>query len=336
MHEKLMKRAIKLARKGEGKVAPNPLVGAIVADENGNVISEGFHEKFGEPHAEVNALKKAGERAKGAILYVTLEPCAHYGKTPPCAELIIKSGVKKLVFGTSDTHECAKGGAKICKENGIEVISGVLEEECRKLNEIFFKNVEKKAPFVSIKVGTTLDGKIAAENTTSKWITSARAREEVQRLRNKYDAILTGSNTVLIDNPSLTCRLEGGRNPLRVLIDRKARVKKDAKIFNDDGTKVLVYSDFKNLREVFEDLYKKNVTSVLVEAGEGLVSAIIREQIPDKLYQFIAPKILGSGKPFVSNLGINDINDSIILCDTKFKPLVPDFLFEGYFRFNVK
>lgn len=331
MHEAFMRRAIELAKKGEGKVAPNPLVGAVVVDENGKIAGEGYHEKYGGAHAEVNALKMAGEKAKGATLYVTLEPCAHQGKTPPCAPLVIKSGIKRLIIGALDTHERAKGGAKICEEAGLEVISGVLEKECHKLNEIFFKNIEKNKPFVAIKVATTLDGKIATDTGSSKWITSSAAREEVQRLRNKYDAILTGSNTVLIDNPSLTCRMPGGRNPVRILIDRRKRVLKSSKIFNNDGTKVLVYSDFTTLKEVFDDLYTKGITSVLVEAGEGLICALIKEKIPDKIYQFIAPKILGCGRTFVSGSKTQDINDCIKLYDTAAAVFEPDILIEGYF-----
>jgi len=326
-----MRRAIELAEKGEGKVAPNPLVGAVLVDDYGNIVAQGWHEQYGGAHAEVNAIKKAGEKAAGATLYVTLEPCAHQGKTPPCAPFIVESGIKKVVIGTKDTNENAKGGIKILEEGGVEVITGILEKECRKLNEIFFKNIEKKLPFVAIKVATTLDGKIATKTGSSKWITSEKAREEVQRLRNKYDAILTGSNTVLIDNPSLTCRLKGGKNPTRILIDREKKVPHSSKIFNEDGTKVLVYSDFKMLLEVFEDLYKNGITSVLVEAGGGLVSALIKENIPDKIYQFIAPKILGEGKSFVEGFNIKDIYDCIILENVSLSAFEPDFMVEGYF-----
>ncbi|HBH18514.1 MAG TPA: bifunctional diaminohydroxyphosphoribosylaminopyrimidine deaminase/5-amino-6-(5-phosphoribosylamino)uracil reductase RibD, partial [Cyanobacteria bacterium UBA9579] len=213
--KKYMQHCIDLAKLGEGYVSPNPLVGAVVLDKNAQVVGTGYHKKYGEAHAEVNALNDAGELAKGGTLYINLEPCSHFGKTPPCVNKVIESGIKRLVIGMVDPNPLVAGeGIRRAKEAGIEVTIGILEKECKKLNEIFIKHVTQKQPFIAIKTASTIDGKIATKTGSSKWITSDLARLEVQGLRKKYDAILTGSGTVIADNPSLTCRIPGGRNPV--------------------------------------------------------------------------------------------------------------------------
>ena len=239
-----MQRSLDEAKRGEGKVSPNPLVGAVITDEDGNITATGFHEKYGGPHAEVNAINKAKGKTKDATLFVNLEPCSHHGLTPPCTDLIIQSGFKRVVIGMTDPNPKVNGeGIKKLKAAGIEVITGVLEDECKKLNEIFIKNKTKGQPFIAIKTATTLDGKIASSCGSSKWITSESARAEVHRLRNKYDAILTSHKTIALDNPSMTCRLPDGRNPVRVVVDTNFKSDLNSKFFEDNGAKIYVAVD---------------------------------------------------------------------------------------------
>ena len=226
-HNKYMKMCFNLARKGEGKTSPNPLVGAVLVDEKGDIAAKGWHKGYGLDHAEVDCIKnyekKYGENVnyKGLTLYVNLEPCNHYGKTPPCADFIIQKGIKRVVIAALDPNPKHTGGAEKLEKAGVEVIKNVLKDDAIKLNETFFKNVLNKKPFIAIKTASTLDGKIATKTGSSKWITSAESREVVQNLRNKYDAILTSSSTVIKDNPSLTARGKGYRNPVRIVFDSK-------------------------------------------------------------------------------------------------------------------
>ncbi len=360
-YEKYMKKCIALAKKGEGKVSPNPLVGAVVLDKNGNIAGYGWHKKYGEAHAEVNAVKMADDRGiniEGGTIIVSLEPCSHYGKTPPCADMIIERGIKKSVIGCSDPNPVVSGrGIEKLKNAGIEIVQGILENECKSLNEIFIKNQIDKSPFIAIKTAVTLDGKIATKTGSSKWITGEKARNYVQKLRNKYDAILTGSGTVIADNPSLTCRMKNGKNPVRVIIDSKSVCSSDSKVFNDDGTKVFwavletTKAEHKNknvevikcpldkksgkidLNYLVQTLYEKGIRSILVEAGSGLNGAIIKAGLADKLYQFIAPKILGDkdGKNYAEGFDINDINDCTKLQVEHVKMFEPDVLIEASF-----
>ena len=346
-YEKLMRRCIKLAKKSEGHVSPNPLVGSVIFDDDFRIISEGRHEQYGQNHAERNAILSAKEDLKGKSIIVNLEPCSHYGKTPPCADLIIEKGIKKVVIGTLDPNPIVAGnGIKKLKNAGIEVITGILENECRELNEIFFKNQLEKAPFITIKTATTLDGKIATKTGSSKWITDEYSRYEVQKLRNKYDAILTSSATVIKDNPSMTCRMKKGRNPIRIVIDTNLSTHKDSKIYNNDGTKVFIVvgenvSDKKikehtkcaefikcplknehvDIKKAVELLYNKGIKSILVETGSKLNNAFIQEKLADKLIQFIAPKILADydGIGFVQGCVRNEISEcnNLVFVSTK-------------------
>lgn len=358
--KKFIKKCITLAKKGEGKVSPNPLVGAIVTDKNGVVAGYGWHKKYGEAHAEVNAVKMAKENninIKGGTIYVSLEPCSHHGKTPPCADMIIKEGIKKVVIGCVDPNPIVSGnGIKKLKNAGIEVVTGVCEKECKKLNEIFIKNQIEQKPFVAIKTATTLDGYIATSTGSSKWITSEKSRNYVQKLRNKYDAILTGSGTILADNPSLTCHAPKGRNPIRVIVDSKGITPADAKVFNNDDTKIYLavfentntskYPDNIeiitcpknnenkiNLVVLMQKLYEKGIKSILVEAGGKLNGAFIKAGLADKLYHFVAPKLLAdsTGKKFAEGFDITDINQSLKLKITKTRNLEPDILIEAIF-----
>ncbi len=355
--KKLLEKCLIEAKKGEGQVSPNPLVGAVVLNENDEIISVGHHEKFGEAHAEVNAIKAALGRTKNATLIVNLEPCSHYGKTPPCVDLIIKSEFKKVVIGMQDPNTLVNGqGIKKLETAGIEVISGVLEDKCKKLNEIFIKNQTEKKIFLAIKTATTLDGKIAAANGSSKWITSEKARFEVQKLRNKYDAILTSSQTVICDNPSLTCRMKNGRNPIRVVVDTYFSTDINANVYKDNGVQVylamaeqnkynekdipkhvkIIKCPLKNehvdLTFLCKKLFDLGIMSVLIEAGGKLNGAFINEQLVDKIYQFVAPKITNdnSAKSFVNATSLNDINNCQNLKISSIKKFTPDIMIESY------
>lgn len=345
-YEKSMKRCIELAKLGYGNVSPNPLVGCVVYDSSGNLISEGYHKKYGQNHAERDALLKlTPNETIGGTLVVNLEPCSHYGKTPPCADLIIQYGIKRVVIGMRDVNPIVAGnGIKKLQDAGIEVIENVLEKECRALNEVFIKNMVEQQVFVAIKTATTLDGKIAAYNGDSKWITAEKARSEVKIIRNMYDAILTSSSTVIADNPSMAHRCN-------VIIDRNLKtLQGDYKIY--ENKRVIVFYDKRinlpessccaefikapvknnevNLEFVFKKLYDLGIKSVLIEAGGHLNGSALA--YTDKVYHFIAPKILGD------NSGLSCFNyrkaDSINLCKNFYidsiKTFEPDILLTYY------
>lgn len=333
MLNSLMQKCIDLAKKGEGQVSPNPLVGAIVLDKDDNIIGEGYHQKYGEAHAEVHALKQAGQKAIGGTIIVNLEPCSHYGKTPPCADLIIEKGIKRLVVGMIDPNPKVSGkGIQKCLDAGIEVQVGVLEDKCKELNEAFLKNQTEKKSFISMKIATTLDGKIATKTGSSKWITSEKSRELVQKLRNKYDAILTGSNTVIIDNPSMLCTMPNGKNPIKIILDTHAQTSPGAKIFESGeiilattkttdkypkNVHILICPLNENnqidLHFLVEELYKKGICSILIEAGSQINSSFLKTNLADKIYHFIAPKILGDNQAISCFEGFNvsDINNCL-------------------------
>ncbi len=359
-HEYYIKQCLELAKQGEGQVSPNPLVGSVLLDKNGEITGKGYHQKYGEPHAEVNALNMAGDKAKDGTIYVNLEPCSHYGKTPPCADRIIKEGLNKVVIGMQDPNpKVAGNGIKKLQSAGIEVITGILEDECKKLNEIFIKNIKNKKPFIAVKTASTIDGKIATRTKNSKWITSEKARSRVQQLRNKYDAILTGSGTVLEDDPGLTYRMDDGRNPVRIIIDSTLKTPPTSKVYKNCGTPVWVaiadfvkedkikkYPKYINfikcplnnskkidLNYLIQKLYENNIYSIMTEAGGDLNAALVKENLIDKFYFFIAPKILGDNKGLSLFDGFN--TENINQCkNIKFKNiefLEPDLLLESYF-----
>ena len=352
-HEKYMMECIELARTAEGQTSPNPLVGAVVLDKHGELAGKGYHAKCGEAHAEVCALDEAGTKAENGTLYVNLEPCSHFGKTPPCADKVIKSGVKKVVIGMTDPNPLVAGkGIEKLVNVGIEVDCGILNRECKKLNEIFIKHITQKKPFIAIKTASTIDGKIATKTFSSKWITSETAREEVQRLRNKYDAILTGSGTVIKDNPSLACI--NGKSPTRIIIDSKLQTPLTSKVYNNDGTKIIIATaqeSKENLPQNIEllqcpltdkgkidlnflvnKLYEKGIMSILIEAGALLNGAFLKAELADKIYLFIAPKILGDSHACSSFEGfsLNNINECINLKFDEIKPFPPDIMIEAY------
>ena len=309
-YEKYMKKCFELAKKGLGKTSPNPLVGCIVLDKNGNEISSGYHEKYGENHAERNALLnlKQNEAQEGTLI-VNLEPCSHFGKTPPCADLIIERGLKKVVIAMRDVNPVVAGnGIKKLQNAGIEVIEGVLEQEAQELNEIFIKNMQKKAVFVALKTATTLDGKIATKTAQSKWITSQTSRNKGKELRTFYDAVLTTSSTVLADNPKFECKT-------KILLDRQLKCNFDMRYFKTG--KIYVATCISNLpntpeniefiqcpekdgqidlKYLFEKLFERKIMSIFVEAGGILNGELIEQNLADKIYQFIAPKIIGENE----------------------------------------
>lgn len=360
MYKKLMQKCINLAKKSEGHVSPNPLVGAIIFDDNFNILSQGRHEKYGENHAERNAILSYNGDLKGKSIIVNLEPCSHYGKTPPCADLIIEKGIKRVVIGMVDPNSKVAGnGIKKLREAGIEVITGILEEKCLELNEIFVTNHTQKRAFVTIKTATTLDGKVATKTGSSQWITDEYSRYEVQKLRNKYDAILTSSATVIKDNPSMTCRMKNGRNPVRIVLDTNLSTPKSSKIYNNDGTRIIVIigenvPDYKieehspnvefikcptknnhiDIKEALKLLYNKGIMSILIEAGGTLNNTFIQENAVDKLIQFIAPKILADNKgiSFVDGCNRSDIKDCNNLTIISTKCLKNDIMITGKFK----
>ena len=339
-YETLMRRCFELARLGEGKVSPNPLVGCVVLNRDGEIVSEGYHHKYGENHAERDALLKIqnGEERGGTVV-VNLEPCSHFGKTPPCTDLIIERGVARVVFAMRDVNPKVDGVRKL-QDAGIEVISGVLEDEARKLNEVFIKNMIEHKTFVAIKTATTLDGKIATSSGSSKWITSESAREEVKVIRNRYDAILTSSSTVIADNPTMAHRK-------KVLLDRNLRTDINSRFFHDgeiyvfcsgkSGTlKNITYIDTPvvsgklDLEFVLNKLYEFGINSVLVEAGGHLNGSFL--PFADKIYHFIAPKITNDNSSLSAFDGaiIDDINKSELFKIDSVSMFPPDVLLTYY------
>ena len=290
-HEKYMRMCFELALLGKGQVSPNPMVGCVVLDRDENIVSKGYHKKYGEDHAERDALTKLqNNEAEDGTLYVNLEPCSHYGKTPPCVDLIIEHKLKKVVIATRDPNPKVDGLSKL-KEAGIEVVEGVLEEEAKFLNRVFFKNISAKLPYVVLKTATTMDGKIATKTGDSKWITCEESRKEVYRMRDEFDCILTSSNTVIADNPSM-------EHKFKCVLDKDSRTSKDAKIYKQGQIYIATKENTPlkdgnlDLRAVLEELYKKGVCTVFVECGGKLAGALLKENLIDEVYQFIAPKIV--------------------------------------------
>lgn len=309
--EKYMKQVFKLALKGEGSVSPNPMVGCIVLDKNGNVVSKGYHKKYGQNHAERDALLKLkNNEADGGTLYVNLEPCSHFGKTPPCTDLIIERKLKRVVIGMKDVNPVVDGISKLEKA-GIEVTTGILEEEAKFLNRVFIKNMTKKLPYVVLKTATTVDGKIASSTGDSKWITSEDARKSVYKMREEFDCIMTSSDTVIADNPKM-------EHKFKCILDTNCRVHKDAEIFKQG--KVYVASKINttlkngkiNVKEVLKYLYDKGIYTVFVECGGTLAGSMLKDGLIDEIYHFIAPKILNdnSGKSCFDGDSVNKISQA--------------------------
>ena len=338
-----MQLALDLAASAKGKTNPNPLVGAVVV-KDGAIVGTGLHRKAGEPHAEVHAFRMAGEHAKDATLYVTLEPCSHFGKTPPCADLVKESGVKRVVVAMEDPNPSVAGrGINLLREAGIEVEVGLLEHQARRLNERFIHNMLTSRPFVISKFAMTLDGKIATYNGHSKWITAEKARRDVHELRNEVDAILVGVGTVLKDDPALTTRLQDrtGKNPVRIVLDRQLRTPLDAQILQTDKARTIIVTaegqqehagPFENagaemlyvplidgkldLHSMLDALYKLGITDVLVEGGGEVNASFLRQGLIQKFLVYVAPKVLG-GRHSITPFTGDDVEtiDAAMLLD---------------------
>ena len=355
-----MHRAFELAKKGTGKVNPNPLVGAVIV-KNDTVIGEGYHEFFGGPHAEINAFQSAKESVKGATMYVTLEPCSHYGKTPPCAEAIVKNKIAKVVIGMLDPNPLVAGrGVQILEENGIEVDFGYMCPELSHMNRVFLKYIQSKKPYVIMKTAMTLDGKISSKTGDSKWVSNHKSRARVHELRNELKAIMVGVDTVIFDDPLLTCRIDGKltRNPVRVVVDSNCRIPLDAKILNSAdkaktivavtkksnqyklrqiealGNHVLLTED-KNGKVDLVDLMNKlgadGIDGILLEGGATLNFSALQEGIVDEVVSFVAPKIIGGSvaKTPVGGEGIDTMENAIELNEMELKQLGNDLMITG-------
>jgi diaminohydroxyphosphoribosylaminopyrimidine deaminase/5-amino-6-(5-phosphoribosylamino)uracil reductase len=356
-HEFYMELALNNAKAMKGQTDPNPLVGAVIVNDN-RVVGIGAHLKAGEPHAEIHALRMAGEAAKGGTIYVTLEPCSHYGRTGPCAVAIVEAGIKTVVIATLDPNPVVSGnGVKILKDAGIEVITGVLQEESQKMNEVFNKFIVERKPFVTLKSGVTLDGKIATYASNSKWITSAESRTDVHHLRNENMAILVGVNTVIKDNPELTTRIPNGRNPIRVILDSTLKIPLESKVVTDNlaetwiftsdnydrdkekkltslGLKVFVTNGLEKVdpKEVVQILGENLVSSVLIEGGGTINASFLENKCIDKVILYFAPKLIGGkdAPTFLEGTGMEKMADAVDLVDTSIIKIGKDYKFIGY------
>ncbi len=309
-----MQRAIALSQKGLGKTSPNPIVGAVIINSDGQIIAEGFHDRMSSPdHAEVVALKAAGVKAKGATMVVTLEPCNHTGATGPCSRAIADAGISKVVYAVKDPNKKAAGGAQALRDQGVQVESGALESDAAYANRAWLTKIEKSRPFFTWKVATTLDGKVAAADGTSKWISNEKSRNDVQILRRQSDAIMVGTNTVITDDPHLIPRGDFPgfiANPLRVVCGEQ-QLPPTSKVFDEAATTLLVKT--KDLNNLIEELNKTGVNHVLVEAGPTLATAMLKQGLLDELVIYQAPSILGQGKSFVTDFGATTIKELLAL-----------------------
>ena len=363
--EEYMRRALELARKGEGHTSPNPMVGCVVV-KDGRIISEGYHEKYGEFHAERNALTRCTEDTAGADLYVTLEPCCHQGKTPPCTEAIIEQKIRKVVIGSRDPNPKVAGkGVQILRDHGIYVETGILDAECRKLNEVFYHYIATKTPFVVMKYAMTLDGKIACATGDSKWVTGEIARTQVHRMRGRYRGIMVGIGTVLADDPMLNCRVEGGVDPVRIICDSNLHIPTESQIvktasdietivacsqealeserkqekirrLKEAGIQIIGTEGAHgvNLVELMKKLGGQNIDSILLEGGGTLNASALEDGIVNKVYAYIAGKLIGGmdARSPVEGMGIDRMADAITLQNVEIEKLGDDFCIVGYVK----
>jgi len=335
--EEYMKRALQLARRGRGKVSPNPLVGAVIV-RAGRIIAEGYHRKFGADHAEIDAIKRASGGVRGATMYVNLEPCCHRGKTPPCVDTMIEQGIKQVVIATLDPNPFVNGkGAQILRDHGIEVVEGVLEQEARALNEVYLHHTQTGLPFVTVKYAQSLDGRIATSQGNARWISSEASRKFAHRLRARHDAIMVGIGTVLADDPLLTVRLVKGRNPLRICLDSRLRIPAHSKLLQDEGRTLIATTEKHGkhkaatiekegkeilvvprgahgrveLRPLMKQLAGWGVSSLLVEGGKQVITSLLKEGLVNRMVVITAPLILGKGIEGIGDLGITDLERAI-------------------------
>ena len=357
--EKYMRMALELALKGRGWVSPNPVVGAVIVRDDGTIIGQGYHERYGELHAERNALKNCMEPPAGATMYVTLEPCCHHGRQPPCTDAILEAGISRVVVGSGDPNpRVAGGGIRILREHGIEVVEGVLKEECDAVNEIFFHYIQTGRPYVVMKYAMTIDGKIAAYTGLSKWVTGEEARAHVQKLRHELSAIMVGVGTVLADDPMLNCRIPGLTSPVRIICDTHLRTPLDSKVvqtaseiptiiatccederavlqYTEKGCRVLNVAKSGDLHLDLQDLVRKigaeGIDSILLEGGGTLNWSALESGIVNRVMAYVAPKLFGgsSAKTPVEGRGIPDPQEAVRLRDISVSRLGEDLLIEG-------
>jgi diaminohydroxyphosphoribosylaminopyrimidine deaminase/5-amino-6-(5-phosphoribosylamino)uracil reductase len=363
-----MREALRLARRGLGRTSPNPAVGAVIV-RKGEIIAGGYHQRAGSPHAEAEALSKLGKKAKkGDTLYVTLEPCNHHGRTPPCTEAILRSGIRDVVVGMRDPNpRVTGGGCDYLAEKGVKVRIGLLERECRRMNEFFVKFVTTGRPFVVVKTALTLDGWSATSTGHSRWITNQESRQFVHRLRDVVDAVMVGIETIIFDDPSLNTRLKNrkGKDPIRIVLDTNLRIPEHAKVLKQGsqalalvvagedvpaerqekvrelGASILLCPTKEgriDLQVLMDKLGAMSITSILVEGGATLMGALIREKLIDKFYVFKAPKILGGsdGIPMALGPGPKKLDQGLILKDTEVKRFGDDVLVIGYPEYGAK
>ncbi|MDP7244701.1 MAG: bifunctional diaminohydroxyphosphoribosylaminopyrimidine deaminase/5-amino-6-(5-phosphoribosylamino)uracil reductase RibD [Flavobacteriales bacterium] len=351
-HKKYIDIAIKLAEKGRGYVSPNPLVGCIIV-KRGKIVGRGYHKKYGEEHAEINALKAAGKKANNATMYVNIEPCSHWGKTSPCTEKIVEAGIREVIVGVEDPNPLVDGYKEL-KFRGLKTRIGILRDKAKKLNEAYIKYTKTKKPFVILKLAMSLDGKIATSSGDSKYITSRAARKYVHQLRNDVDAVMVGINTITRDNPMLDSRLVKGKNPKKIVVDSSLKISERSKILKEPskviiattkkaprkkidklqhkGARIIILNPKKglvDLKELAKELGKSEIASVMIEGGAELSGNAIKEGIVDKLLIFTAPKIIGNGLGPIKNLGIKKVNKAIKLKNILTKKIGKDFLVEG-------
>lgn len=356
--EKIMGRALTLARRGAGKTSPNPAVGCVIV-KDGVVVGEGWHRKAGTPHAEVHALRHAGELSRGADVYVTLEPCSHFGKTPPCADALVDAGVGRVFIGMVDPNPKVSGrGIERLRFAGIEVVTGIREVECRRLNEPFLKHVTTGLPFVILKSAMTMDGKTATATGDSRWISNEKSRRYVHRLRSMVDAIMVGVGTVLADDPQLTARIPGGQDPQRVVVDSSLRISPDARMFCQESsvaTIIATVSDDRHrveqleslgaevlrcrgnqgrvdLRDLLARLGARGVQSILLEGGSELAGEALRAGLIDKCVLFYAPKFLGGADGFglFGGPSTKRMDECLRLKDVTVRRFGDDVMIEAY------
>lgn len=355
--EYYMQLAIRLARKGMMRVSPNPLVGAVIV-KNGRIIGQGYHKRYGGPHAEIDAFINAREDVAGATLYVNLEPCCHVGKTPPCVESIIENNIGKVVVGAIDANPLVScKGLNYLQNSGVEVKTGILEKECRALNEVFFHYMETGLPFVTVKYAQTFDGRIATINRQSQWISSPASLKYAHQLRARHDAVLVGTQTVISDNPELTVRHVRGHNPLRIVVDSGLKIPLQAKILqNQSAAKTLIATtktadapQFRNLAgsgleiitidadnqgkvdltKLFRMLAARGISSILVEGGAQIITSVLKNDLACRLVAIIAPKIIGKGIEAIGDMQISDLSCSKKLSFQKIRRSGPDVIIDS-------
>lgn len=355
-----MKQALRLARRGRGRTSPNPMVGAVIV-RDGRITGQGYHRRFGGKHAEINAIEDAGGNVSGATMYVTLEPCAHYGKTPPCTDAIIRHKIKRVVIGMADPNPLVSGkGIEILRGQGITTVTGVLETECRALNEAYIKHITTGLPLVTVKYAQTLDGRIATSTGKSQWLSSPESRRLAHRLRASHDAVLVGSGTLLADDPELTVRLARGENPARIVLDSGLNIPPQAKLLTgqakaptmiattpradesklkslrEAGIETLVCDEDTagrvDLRDLLQKLGRHGISSLLVEGGATVITSLLSLNLADRLVVITAPMIMGRGIEAVGELGVTEVDRTLKLDFKKTYRSGTDLIIEASIR----